>query len=73
MLFTGCGSNTSSMKTENSQSSTADSDSEDSVIYGEIASIDEDSITINVGTQKEMEKPEQSEDTDISDTDEKET
>ena len=68
MLFTGCGNNTSSTTTESSQSSTADSESEDSVIYGEIASIEEDSITINVGTQKEMEKPEQSEDSSDSDT-----
>ena len=63
MLFTGCGSNISSTTTESSQSNTEDSESEESVIYGEIASIEEDSITINVGTQKEMEKPDDSKDT----------
>ncbi len=57
-IVTGCGSSASSdsTTTETTEAST-DSEEAGDVIYGEVTAVGEDSITINVGTQKEMSQP----------------
>ncbi|NCB92178.1 MAG: hypothetical protein EOM40_06345 [Clostridia bacterium] len=57
-FYSGCSSNSSEAATnEADQTEESQEQESEDIVYGEVSAIDENKVVINVGTQKEMEKP----------------